>query len=1126
MSNINDTILEAVEITIDAKLNQMAFDRTIIAEIVNNNESAEGRYQVSYQNSKFYAQSTSATQYSNGQQVYVTITQDGLYLIIGAYSAKNKSPYKYSLPLNRVIQATENFYSGVNVISSLMKEDAVSDIEISSTVIDEELKNLNYNPDGKLKYIALSADFFAMAYNNSGAYGLNLYVNGKIYGKMDSSTFMGNPYAMDGMTEQALFILPEERIESLHLTLYASKEIIQNTAVQAYNIQLYFAYDKEDISKNESAISVYTTNINETLEYANDNRVVDLAARLTRDHLIEPISSKANENNIYWFQYALGYSSPYEETNATIYELEQLVGTNWGYLGQGYLQQITTNKNFASTNIRVCWIKTSAETEKPYIVAQDNIIFNNTQKVVDESSVEAGAAGNSRLSLKINDDNNSNFFVYGHDGAAVGQTNFNIKPYFNDGTAVTSGTVYLYFPRASSQIIVPEENIYKTGEDGKPVKTEGKHKNNNIEWNWRETDEDWIEISTEYEESLPIYEARFNSINFYNSNNTIKCKIIQNLDDTYWTARTLTFGSQDTAGTGYRLNVICQDEIAAFNISEDDPSLRYRIILTDKNGNSLNHLLTTENIAITVSNPSEYLFTISNNLDIENKVFTLTLEKISTNQNQIMAGNYSFLEVSVSNIAVVGEKIKTLKTKMPLAFRRTNTGVDAMRINGATRVIYNNSGNNPTYDKSFYKIETNSTEESFETTWTLSNLINDAPPLAQLIDVNGQKRLSPPSNYNSPNKQGLRIGAQVGGQYVWSQPIIVELESYFSDLVNQWDDSKILIDETNGTILSSFIGAGTKDNDNKFSGVFMGAVSKADTDTTAYGLTGLYGYQDGNLRFKFDENGDAYIGNGEGQYIKFINGDLSIRANEFFLNSDNLLITSTPTLETFNSVFIYKENKDEKPFFQLIPNGESVLANWKISKTNIYRSSESGLEGEQHGVGIYGGESQELPVFWAGWKYRDPPDLNNWTIADKPKFYVTNSGYLVAEKANIGGWEISKSKILESENIKFSSNNSYIKHKEGLTFSLDSPNTAFMCGNTTQGIEITNGDIAYYLDERPIVVVRCGYTYGGGDNSFGLELTNLIIDNNGRLDIGPGSDIYIVDSSGTPKSLRQLLGLN
>jgi hypothetical protein len=44
-----------------------------------------------------------------------------------------------------------------------------------------------------------------------------------------------------------------------------------------------------------------------------------------------------------------------------------------------------------------------------------------------------------------------------------------------------------------------------------------------------------------------------------------------------------------------------------------------------------------------------------------------------------------------------------------------------------------------------------------------------------------------------------------------------------NSLINKWNEN-LLIDEENNTIMSAMMAAGTKDEENKFSGVLMGAI--------------------------------------------------------------------------------------------------------------------------------------------------------------------------------------------------------------------------------------------------------------------------------------------------------------
>jgi hypothetical protein len=49
-------------------------------------------------------------------------------------------------------------------------------------------------------------------------------------------------------------------------------------------------------------------------------------------------------------------------------------------------------------------------------------------------------------------------------------------------------------------------------------------------------------------------------------------------------------------------------------------------------------------------------------------------------------------------------------------------------------------------------------------------------------------------------------------------------------MLNDWG-GKLVIDEKNSTIMSVMVGAGRKENDNSFSGVLMGNVEMAETDS-------------------------------------------------------------------------------------------------------------------------------------------------------------------------------------------------------------------------------------------------------------------------------------------------------
>jgi hypothetical protein len=79
-------------------------------------------------------------------------------------------------------------------------------------------------------------------------------------------------------------------------------------------------------------------------------------------------------------------------------------------------------------------------------------------------------------------------------------------------------------------------------------------------------------------------------------------------------------------------------------------------------------------------------------------------------------------------------------------------------------------------------------------------------------------------------------------------------------MLNSWDGS-LTINKENGTILSTMLGAGRKDDENQFSGVLIGAIDDGtqlkDSENL---LTGVYGLQNGIITYGLKEDGTAFFG--------------------------------------------------------------------------------------------------------------------------------------------------------------------------------------------------------------------------------------------------------------------------
>ena len=98
-------------------------------------------------------------------------------------------------------------------------------------------------------------------------------------------------------------------------------------------------------------------------------------------------------------------------------------------------------------------------------------------------------------------------------------------------------------------------------------------------------------------------------------------------------------------------------------------------------------------------------------------------------------------------------------------------------------------------------------------------------------------------------------------------PVYFYINRYGNSAMNGWDGNSISIDENNsGVILAPQVGAGKKNEDNTFTGVFMGSVKEAGADKIE---TGLFGYSAGQRTITLNsENGSAAFGaTGSGQII-------------------------------------------------------------------------------------------------------------------------------------------------------------------------------------------------------------------------------------------------------------------
>ena len=120
---------------------------------------------------------------------------------------------------------------------------------------------------------------------------------------------------------------------------------------------------------------------------------------------------------------------------------------------------------------------------------------------------------------------------------------------------------------------------------------------------------------------------------------------------------------------------------------------------------------------------------------------------------------------------------------------------------------------------------------------------------------------------------------------VWLQPLIIRQNLYQNEILNKWNGQTVVNVEDN-YILSQVIGAGSKDGENKFSGVFMGKVGNSINDTSA--THGLYGFHKGAQSFGFREDGTAFIGKAGTGRINFDGTKGTITSKSYLIDETGI----------------------------------------------------------------------------------------------------------------------------------------------------------------------------------------------------------------------------------------------
>lgn len=272
--------------------------------------------------------------------------------------------------------------------------------------------------------------------------------------------------------------------------------------------------------------------------------------------------------------------------------------------------------------------------------------------------------------------------------------------------------------------------------------------------------------------------------------------------------------------------------------------------------------------------------------DIENSVVKNANISNATDENKycgILSAKVSFLAKEEEEEA--GEESATLDTGRRITLNTLYAVPYSQNpeyyISGPTHIVYNNQGVLSRLSeepfKLYLKYQINDDGQVIENVvvdnqvWTLLYYDNsgklvgaDDPALGYMPTLNSDNTLMPAPmyyQYDEGTKFYVPVAqCKIGDVIAWTQPIIITQNQYASSTLNDWN-GQFEINEANGTILSTMLGAGKKNADNTFNGVLIGDIEAgANFDHDNARGIGIYGFDHGAQSFNFGIDGKAFLG--------------------------------------------------------------------------------------------------------------------------------------------------------------------------------------------------------------------------------------------------------------------------
>ena len=342
------------------------------------------------------------------------------------------------------------------------------------------------------------------------------------------------------------------------------------------------------------------------------------------------------------------------------------------------------------------------------------------------------------------------------------------------------------------------------------------------------------------------------------------------------------------------------------------------------------------------------------------------------------------------------------------------------QIIGANKVLYDRNGSNAKYYKDPYRLLDGNFNAVSEISWEpriesakVATNEEDKLPIASFYPtVSPDGILKPLETYiMSGTDPRFCVYGKKDEEVICIQPVLIMQNRYGSPMMNRWDGN-LTIDEKNGTILSSMVGAGIKDEHNTFSGVLMGEVSQAYPDN--HNGLGIYGFHQNDQSFGFNVNGTAFIGKAGHGRIWFDGNNGTITSGSYSDGTDGrvqqgMQIDLDGNNAISSSIHAFGPNGG---FVVDTAKGEYIPLTFKVF-TGTYKENERGMiyfddKGQYIQSTNYNGKYSDGQGP-SGLEGQQPPgrvNLINESPATEGTFIDLHNGWIDTRSGIIGGWAI------------------------------------------------------------------------------------------------------------------------